>query len=132
MKAVPKLVFMCLLAFLLCGLSSRFGIKVVRQEHGQVSFELSKFHVIGGANDVDVNSFLVAEKNETGQWDYKNPMWAFELSPGSSKPLSKITYGQAPMGFTETTKAKPLIRGVHYLAVGLSPGSGGSAEFVAR
>lgn len=132
MKAVGKLLFICLTIFLLCGFSSRFGIKVAQQDHELLSFELSKSSLIGASKNVEINSFLVAEKNEAGQWDYKKPMWAFDLSPGSSTPLSKITYGQVPAGFTETTKAKALMHGVHYMAVGLSPGAGGSVEFVAQ
>ena len=81
---------------------------------------------------MEINTFLVIRKNGSGQWDYKRPVWAFHLPPGSAKPLSTVVYGQVPAGFTEAAKAIALDHGVDYLVVGLSPGSGGSAEFVAQ
>lgn len=75
---------------------------------------------------------LVVRLNASDEWDYKHPMWAFKVGPGSAKPLSRVMYGAVPSGFAETTKASTLVGGVRYLVVGLSPGSGGSAEFVYR
>jgi len=131
MKLLFKIFFVALLAFSLCGLSSRFGIKVLQQNSATLCF---KFGDTGPSKSsgVKINTFLVVKKGDSGQWDYKSPVWAFELTPGSAKPLSRVTYGQVPAGFAETTKASPLTEGTHYLAVGLSPGSGGSAEFVAH
>lgn len=117
-----------MLVLALCGMSSRYTIKVVQRDATSISFHLEAH----GQSDVKVNTFLVVHSDNSGQWDYKNPVWAFELPPGSSMPLSNIQYGQAPAGFKETTKAVPLVRGNHYLAVGIAPGSGGSAEFVAK
>lgn len=120
-----------LLALALCGLSSRYTIKAVQRDTSLISFQFEPSHP-SKADGVEVNTFLVVKHDDSGQWDYKHPMWAFGLSPGSAKLLSTILYGQVPAGFTETTKAKALTHGAHYLAVGLSPGSGGSIEFVAQ
>ena len=84
------------------------------------------------SNDIEINTFLIVEQDEAGEWDYKHPQWAFELPPGSGKSLSKITYGQVPAGFAETTKASKLIAGVSYLAVGFGLGSDGSTQFTAQ
>jgi hypothetical protein len=132
MIKVSRLSFLLAIIFALCGFSSRFDIKVVQQGHDLPSFELSKASSIHDGGGIQVNTFLVVQRNGSEQWDYKNPVWAFELAPGSTKPLSKIIYGQVPAGFNETTKALELIHGTHYLVVGLSPGSSGSAEFVAE
>jgi hypothetical protein len=118
-------------ALTLCGLSSRYTIKAVREGGGLVLFQFERSDP-SKANGVEVNTFLVVERDDSGQWDYKHPMWALDLSPGSAKLLYTITYGQVPAGFTEAAKPRALIHGVHYLAVGLSPGSGGAIEFVAQ
>jgi hypothetical protein len=120
-------VAMCALA--LCGLSSKYTIQVTQSETSSISFKLTPY---GRSGEVDLNNFLVVKRDNFGKWDYRNPLWAFELPPGSSKPISKIIYGKVPLGFTETVKAKALAQGVHYLAVGLSPGAGGSIEFIAQ
>lgn len=122
--------FLLIIIFTLCGFSSRFDIKVVQLGHDLPSFELSKASSIHDGGGIQVNTFLVVQRNGSEQWDYKSPIWAFELTPGSTKPLSKVIYGQVPAGFKETAKALELIPGTHYLVVGLSPGSSGSAEFV--
>jgi len=132
MRTAQKLFLLCLAFFALCGFSSKFDIKVLQQVHESPSFELSKSGLLHSDDGVEVNTLLVVQRDKSGRWDYKSPVWAFELTPGSAKPLSKVTYGKAPDGFTEKTKAMGLVRGVHYLVVGLSPGSGGSAEFVAQ
>lgn len=128
MKRVLISLGVLLLALVICGMSSRYTIKVVQKSASSISFQLDG----SGQSNAEVNTFLVVKRDDSDHWDYKNPAWAFELSPGSSKPLSHITYGQAPAGFVETTKAAPLVHGTHYLAVGLAPGSGGSVEFVAQ
>lgn len=116
-------------ALTLCGLSSRYTIKAVGE--GLVSFQFERSNP-SNASGIEVNTFLVVERDDFGQWDYKHPMWAVDLSPGNAKLLHTITYGHVPAGFTEAAKPRALIRGVHYLAVGLSPGSGGAIEFVAQ
>ena len=131
MKSVLMSLALFLLAFNLCGMSSRYTIKVVHDGASLISFHF-KGSGAPKAGGVEVNTFLVVKRDDSGHWDYKNPMWAFELSPGNAKPLSNVTYGEVPVGFAETTKAKPLERDVHYLAVGLTPGSGGSVEFTAQ
>lgn len=132
MRPMPKLFLLCLAFFALCGFSSKFNIKVLQQGHDAPSFELRKIGLLRSECGVEINTFLVVQRDKSGQWDYKSPVWSFELAPGSAKPLSKVTYGKAPEGFTEKAKALELVRGIHYLAVGLSPGSGGSAEFIAQ
>jgi hypothetical protein len=131
MKRILLSLGLVLSSLVLCGLSSKYAIKVVQEEKSPISFEF-EWPTRSKVEVVEVNNFFVAEKNDSGKWGYQNPMWAFHLVPGSAKPLSKIIYGQVPTGFTETAKAKPLIHGVHYIAVGLSPGSGGSVEFIAQ
>lgn len=132
MKAASRIFFLFAAALALCGFSSKFNIKVIQQDHNVPSFELSKNTMLRMSDGVEINTFLVVQKNKSGQWDYRNPAWSFALVPGSAKILSTVTYGQVPDGFTEKAKASGLISGAHYLAVGLSPGSGGSAEFVAQ
>jgi len=116
----------------LCGFSSRFVIKVSQQNHNAPAFELSGTNPFHASNDIEINTFLVVGQDEAGKWDYVHPQWAFKLSPGSGKSLSKIIYGQVPAGFAETTKVSKLTAGVSYLAVGLGLGSDGSAEFIAQ
>jgi hypothetical protein len=127
-----RLIIARLAIFIMPGFSSIFNIKVVRIDHGSPSFKMSQFKIFGNRNEVELNSFLVVKRNTSGEWDLKKPMWAFDLSPGSAKPLSKIVYAQVPSGFKEVAKAKVLIHGVSYLAVGFAPGSSGSTEFVAQ
>lgn len=45
---------------------------------------------------VELNSFLVVQKRGN-DWDYKNPVWAFELRPGTALEVDKIKYGVAPL-----------------------------------
>ncbi|RJQ47669.1 MAG: hypothetical protein C4528_04570 [Gammaproteobacteria bacterium] len=71
---------------------------------------------------------MVVEK-KAGEWDYKNPMWAFELRPGKYLEVEQIQYGVVPSGFSEAASAKPLSIGKQYLVMGFGPGSGGSVEF---
>jgi len=127
MKRVVISIGTLLLALGLCGLSTRYAIKVVKQGSTTTSFQ---FEPSGGSDaTVKANTFLVVKRDASGQWNYKNPMWEIQLSPGRSKPISQIEYGRVPDGFKETTKAIPLDKSTHYLAVGLTPGSGGSIEF---
>lgn len=132
MKAGLKVFFWCALILALCGLSSGFSIKVSQIDGSAPSFKLGRIGLLHAGNEVEINTFLVVSKNVSGQWDYKNPMWAFKVDPGSSKPLAHVMYGSLPNGFEETAKASSLVSGTRYLVVGLSPGSSGSAEFVDR
>jgi len=112
----------------LCGMSSRYAINVLQRNAHPVSFQLKDPNASGDSG-VQVSAFLVVRRNETGKWDYKAPTWSFDLSPGQARPPTQVIYGHVPIGFKETTKATPLERGVRYLAMGTSPGSGGSVEF---
>jgi len=76
-----------------------------------------------------LNSFLVVQKRGN-DWDYKNPMWAFELRPGAALEVDKIKYGVVPPDFNQTAAAKPLAVGEHYLVLVFGLGSSGSTEFV--
>jgi hypothetical protein len=78
---------------------------------------------------VELNSFLVVQKRGN-DWDYKNPVWAFELRPGNALEVDRIKYGVVPPGFIETSAAKPLVEGQHYLVMAFGLGSSGSTEFV--
>ena|ERR1700674_1893796 len=122
MKTISRIAIGFIAIFLIVGFSSRFNILVEDLNSGQPCFKLD-----GG--QVELNSFLVVEKRE-GKWDYKHPLWAFELKPGSALRVKQFNYGAVPSGFLETTTAKQLLSGVPYLAVGAGPGSAGSSEFI--
>lgn len=119
------------LALAVCGFSSKFSIEV--SQAGDVpSFQLTQRGSLHADDEVEINTFLVVRKNASDQWDYENPMWRFKVEAGRARPLSRVTYGTVPSGFEETTRASNLVVGTSYLVLGLSPGSGGSAEFVSR
>lgn len=132
MTSRVKIAVLSLAVWLLCGMSSMFDIEVISSNQSQIIFQLKTRNFVHPLNQIEINSFLVAGKDELGHWDYKHPMWHFKLTPGDAKPLSRVIYGQIPAGYTETTKARGLIPGAAYLAVGVSPGSTGSAEFVGK
>ncbi|SRR6266540_4731371 len=130
-----KIIFCAILTVFLacnCGCSYHFDIIVDDLGSVQPTFKFSKplfASPKGVKNRIELNSFRVVEK-KGGTWDYKNPMWAFGLKPGAALVVDHIRHGAVPGGFTETTKAKPLLVGVSYLAIGFGLGSGGSQEFV--
>lgn len=130
MKVAPKIFFLSILALALCGFSSKFSIKVSQVDGSAPSFDLRKKDFLHASSGVEINTFLVVKKNASGEWDYKDPIWAFKVEPGSAKPLSIVMYGSLPNGFSETAKASNLVGGTRYLVVGLGPGSSGSVEFV--
>lgn len=109
----------------LFGMSSKYGITVVRDGQSSISFLIEE-----GKKGGRVNTFLVVTRNDAGQWDYKHPVWSFELSPGDSTTLQRVTYGDVPDGYVETKKAEFLSPGRRYLAVGMAPSAGGSVEFL--
>lgn|ERR1700723_739540 len=132
MKVASKILALCVIIVTLCGLSGKFEIKVLQQGHNSPLFEFGSRNLLSSREGVEINNFVVVTRNQSGNWDYASPVWAFGLAPGSSKPLSEVVYAHVPDGFNETTKASELVPGVHYMAVGLSPGMGGSAEFIAN
>jgi len=76
----------------------------------------------------DLNAFYVfSEVN--GTWDYKHPVWSFQLPTGSSKTVQNLLYGETPVGFEEQARPAPLVRGTKYQAAAFGPGCGGSVEF---
>jgi len=126
MKVFLRVVGLLLIfPLMLFGMSSKYGITVIGEGPSSISFLLGE-----GKKGAEVNTFLVVKRNDVGQWDYKHPVWSFELSPGSSMSLKRVTYGDVPFGYSETTKAAALESGTQYLAVSTAPGSGGSVEFV--
>jgi hypothetical protein len=129
-KITSKILALCGITAILCGLSGRFEIKVLQEAHSPPLFVFGSQRHPPSRGGVEINSFLVVKKNQTGKWDYESPVWAFGLAPGSSSRLSKVEYAHVPDGFNEATKATELVRGVSYLAVGLSPGLSGSEEFI--
>ena len=124
LKAAAFFLFFPLTLF---GMSFKYDITVVNESSSSTSFVLAK-----GKEGAAVNTFLVVKRDDAGRWDYKHPAWSFELPPGSSNSLKKVTYGHVPDGYSETTKAETLKQGEQYLVVGTAPGSGGSVEFVAH
>lgn len=132
MNTFSRVVLSLFIILSLCGLSSRFTIKVSQLQGHVPNFQImgSHFGTIGG--NVEINSFLVVKKDAVGQWDYKHPVWTFRLPPGSGKELSKFTYGEVPSGFVETTRAMKLTAVTSYLVLGFGMGSDGSAQFTAK
>ncbi|WP_211441834.1 hypothetical protein [Collimonas humicola] len=132
MSRFTRIVALLLVFCFITGFSSRFAIVVedVTLEH--LYFKLEKKNFLTKINStVELNNFSVVEKIR-GKWDYKNPLWAFELKPGSALEVSKFKYGETPHGFSETVKAKQLVSGTPYLAMGSGLGSTGSIEFVVK
>jgi hypothetical protein len=114
------------------GSSYRFDISVQELSSSQPLFSFSKSMFAPPrwtTSKVELNSFLVVSKRGS-DWDYKNPMWAFELRPGAALEVDKIKYGVVPPDFTETTAAKPLVQGEQYLVLAFGLGSSGSKEFI--
>lgn len=124
------LVSVFLFLFLL-GCSFKFEIYLEELNTAKPLFKFSKplsSPPVGVSNRIELNGLMVVERAGDG-WDYKHPLWAFELEPGHSLEVEQIRYGTVPTGFTETASAKPLSVGVKYQVVGFGPGSGGGAEF---
>jgi hypothetical protein len=116
------------------GASYRFDIYVENLDSLSPFFRFSKPLVAspkGTKNRVELNKFIVVAKGSQG-WDYKNPLWAFELSSGSALEVKQIRYGVVPSGFNETTKAQQLSTGLPYMAIAFAPGGNGSREFILR
>ncbi len=116
------------------GASYRFDIYVENLDSLSPFFRFSKPLVAspkGTKNRVELNKFIVVAKGSQG-WDYKNPLWAFELSSGSALEVKQIKYGVVPSGFNETTKAQQLSTGLNYMAIAFGPGGNGSREFILR
>lgn len=115
----------------LAGCSYALTITVNWASDGRPIFTLARASTaadVKASKNVDLNTFYVF-KNVAGAWDYKHPVWSFELSPGSSMAVTNILYGEVPAGFEERVKAVPLAQGAKYQADAFGPGSGGSVEF---
>ena len=132
MRAGLKILSLSVLSLVLCGFSSSLTVKVSQDLGGVPVFEISKNSTSRPGDGVEINVLLVVQKNASGEWDYKKPLWEFKLDPGSAKALSTVTYGSLPDGFTEVVKASSLVRGTHYLVACRGPGAGGSSEFIVR
>lgn len=129
MEKAPRILICLIIAFSVAGFSFQFEVYVNHLKNNEISFKfLRKNPLFGTESSVKLNDFFVVEK-KNGQWDYKNPLWAFTLEPGSALEVKQVSYGITPSDFSETTKAKPLIPGASYLALASGPGSGGSKEF---
>jgi hypothetical protein len=116
------------------GASYRFDISVENLDSLTPFFRFSKPLLAspkGTKNRVELNKFIVVAKGSQG-WDYKNPLWAFELSSGSALEVEQIKYGVVPSGFNETTKVQQLSTGLPYMAIAFAPGGSGSREFILR
>ena len=128
-----RLLSLCgVISTLILGCSYQFDIEIFDLNSGVPSFKFTKSVLAppkGKTDRVELNNFLVVSKNTQG-WDYKNPVWAFELKPGAYMEIEQIKYGVVPITFTETTPAKPLSVGVPYLAIAFGAGGGGEKEFV--
>lgn len=79
---------------------------------------------------IELSSFSVYVKR-SGTWDFKHPLWEFSLEPGVALEIKEIRYGVVPEGFTETTKAQPLLFGEIYMVGGSAAGGHGrNQEFI--
>ena len=126
-----RLVLLCLALIVLSGCSYALKIAVAWLPDGRPFFTISRALILAndlGSQGADLNSFDVIQKVKDG-WDYKHPVWSFQLPPGSSKPIENVLYGEVPVGFEESSPPLPLMPGVRYQAVALGPGCGGSVEF---
>jgi hypothetical protein len=130
---VPAAVVLALLVATVVGWSFRFGIVVDDLDSHQPSFRFKRTVFVSWKVDspIELNQFLVVQMQE-GAWDYKRPMWAIGMAPGSDLQVERIQYGRVAPGFEEAVPPGPLVTGVPYLAVGFGAGSGGSKEFVLR
>lgn len=126
-----KLLYVFIFAFFALGFSSSFNI-IVEPNGQQTLFKLEKLNPITRIQtNVELTSFMVVEK-KVGDWDYSNPLWAFELKPGTSLEVKQFNYGEVPNGFMETAKPRKLLSGGAYMAVAFGPGMGSSSEFIKR
>ncbi|WP_247315606.1 hypothetical protein [Ralstonia pseudosolanacearum] len=128
MKTIKYLVAPSLVVVVLSGFSSTFEIAVNLAGPECPCFALGKRSVLFSRDNVELNNFMVIERKH-GQWDYREPMWAFRIKPGSALSVEEIRYGRTPNGFAETTAAKPLVSGGRYQALGSGPGTIGSVDF---
>ncbi len=115
-----------LATLLLGGCSYHIKVRVLHLPDGTPEFTLTKDRPLGGPPDL--NGFSVFEYG-SNDWDYKHPVWAFQMRPGTYMKVGNLRYGVVPAGFTETSKPQPPVNGKKYLAVSFGAGSGGSAEF---
>ena len=116
-------IFFLTLFLLAC--SYRFDIGVSSSKEKGLNFILS--HPLGGKS-IELNRFMIVTQ-VAGDWDYKHPAWAFSLPPGTYSEVRNIGYGDVPEGFSEDRKPAKLLPKVSYMALGVSAGGGGSAEF---
>ena len=130
----PRFDLTCRIAIicaLLCvgGCSYEFTISVVGQNPLSPIFILKKPNfVMPFGREVPLNSLAVVLERE-GVWDYGNPIWEFEFTPGHSKRVREVQYGITPDGFEELKKSDPLIPGAKYLVIGASAGGIGHTVF---
>lgn len=124
------IIAVCCSLFLMKGCSYSFNIAVTGDNPFQPIFILTKPVLVFplGKKKVPLNDFGVYVKKQN-DWDYKNPIWSFELRPGASKEIYKIQYGKIPSGFQEYKQAEKLIEGIHYLVMGMGAGCNGSVTF---
>lgn len=126
-----RTVLFTLLVALLAGCSYALNIAVAWVPDGRPLFTISRAltstDALGSAG-ADLNAFYVFSEVD-GTWDYKHPVWSFQLPPGSSNTVQTLLYGEVPPGFEEHSRPATLVRGAKYLATAFGPGSGGSVEF---
>jgi hypothetical protein len=122
--AIGATIVMSLLAA--CSYHFQIIVKDVDSGYPMFTFEKPSATSLGTRDLIELTTFLVVEQKTD---DYKHPIWAFELEPGTSLELRQVRYGTVPKGFTETSKARTLEPRTKYVAVGFGPGSSGSQEF---
>lgn len=127
----PRAVILSLSLAVLAGCSYALNIAVAWVPDGRPLFTISRALTPAdalGSVGADLSAFYVfPEVNDT--WDYKHPVWSFQLPSGSSKAVQSVLYGEVPVGFEEHSRPAPLLRGAKYHAAAFGPGCGGSVEF---
>lgn len=128
-KLIYFIIQSCCVCVLTMGCSYKLTIVVTGDNPFEPSFALTKpclSSPIG--KNVSLNSFGVYAKSEDA-WDYKNPVWSFELERGSFREVSAIRYGSVPVGFDQKKIPGELKAGVPYLILARGAGGSGTVEF---
>lgn len=128
-RLIYFIVQICCVCVLMTGCSYKLIILVTGENPFEPSFALTKPYLSSPmGKKVSLNSFEVYERSGDA-WDYKNPVWSFELERGSFKEVSTIRYGSVPVGFDQKEIPKELKAGVPYLILARGAGGSGSGEF---
>jgi|GEM_PF-3722966 len=131
--SLPKstlLIVIIACAICLHSCSNKFDIGISVDESENILFSLKKSSLFSiFESSVSLNNFGIYRQAENGEWDYRNPIWRFGISPGSYKNVKSIKYGVVPAGFEELRKGDKLQFDTPYLAGGSGAGCTGNVMF---